>query len=193
MWIARRLRALVAVVAIVSAACAEPPDREMQQAQGAIDAARAAGANVYAVDEFNAAQLALTNAEAAVEAGDYRLALSHAVDSRDRAQHSAQLAADGKAVARVEADRAITALNDAVSAARTTAAAAQKSRARASDIETATTALSHAEGQLQEARTRYDSGEYMAVVTLASEARTVLEAAFAALTALPPAAPRRAR
>src|SRR5436190_334264 len=41
----RRLTLSLAVVAAVSsAACGDPPEKEMQQAQGAIDAARAAGA-----------------------------------------------------------------------------------------------------------------------------------------------------
>src|SRR5688572_14820112 len=34
--------------------CAEPPTREMDQAQGAIDAAKAAGAEKYAADEYTA-------------------------------------------------------------------------------------------------------------------------------------------
>ena len=37
---------------------------------------------------------------------DYRLALNHALDSRERAQNAAKQAADGKAAARAEADRA---------------------------------------------------------------------------------------
>ena len=67
----------------------EPPDKEMQQAQGAIDAARAAGADQYAHEEFAAAQEALTHANEAVEQRDYRLALNHALDSRERAQNAA--------------------------------------------------------------------------------------------------------
>ena len=38
-------------LALVSIACGgEPPDKEIQQAQGALDAARAAGADRYAAD-----------------------------------------------------------------------------------------------------------------------------------------------
>ena len=48
----RFLRLLPVFVAFVLAAgCGDPPDKELHQAQGAIDAARAAGAEQYAVEE----------------------------------------------------------------------------------------------------------------------------------------------
>ena len=60
----------------------------------------------YARDEFAAAQDLLKRAGEAVAQRDYRLALNYALDSREQAQNAARLAADGKASARVEADRA---------------------------------------------------------------------------------------
>src|SRR6476646_8902770 len=65
--------ALLAIASLV--ACGEPPDKEMHQAQGAIDAARAAGAETYAPAELKAAVDALTRAQDAVAQRDYRLAL----------------------------------------------------------------------------------------------------------------------
>lgn len=189
-WIRQGLLASLTLVVI---ACAEPPDREMQQAQGAIDAARAAGADVYAVEEFDAAQLALANAQAAVTARDYRLALSHAVDSRDRAQQAARMAADGKAVARVEADRALTRFADAIEAARAAVTAAQGSRIHAAVMTRATDALSHADRQLQEARTAFDGGAYARVVTITTDALPPLQVAAADLAAAQLPAARRAR
>jgi glutathione S-transferase len=79
----------------------------MNQAQGAIDAARAAGADTFAADEFRAAVDALARSEEAVQAGDYRQALSHALDSRERAQNAAKMAVDSRAYARGDAERAI--------------------------------------------------------------------------------------
>ena len=92
---------------ILSASCAEPPNKEMNQAQGAIDAARAAGADRFAAAEFTAATDALKRSEEAVAAGDYRQALSHAIDSRERAQNAAKMAVEGRADARGQAERAI--------------------------------------------------------------------------------------
>ena len=40
---------------------------------------------------------ALKNATAAVDQGDYRLALNHAIDSREQAQNAARVAADTRA------------------------------------------------------------------------------------------------
>ena len=93
--VARRLLLSLAIVAaIAGAACGDPPDKEMQQAQGAIDAARAAGADQYAHDEFTAAEDALKRAHDAVDQRDYRLALNDALDTRERAQTAAKEAVE---------------------------------------------------------------------------------------------------
>src|SRR5262245_63937587 len=89
---------------LIASACGEPPDKEIQQAQGAIEAAKEVGADEYAHDEFSAAQAALKNANDAVEQRDYRLALNHALDARDRAKTAARQAVDRKSAARVDAD-----------------------------------------------------------------------------------------
>jgi hypothetical protein len=49
-----RLLVLLCTIALC-AACSEPPQKEIDRAQGAIDAARAAGAERYATAEFAAA------------------------------------------------------------------------------------------------------------------------------------------
>ena len=71
------------VVVLVAISCAEPPHKEMDQAQGAIDAARAAGAEQYAAAEFTAATKALAQSNEAVTARDYRLALNYALDRNE--------------------------------------------------------------------------------------------------------------
>lgn len=105
----RALTALPLVFAaiVLAAACAEPPDKEMNQAQGAIDAARAAGAEEYAADELANAVNTLERSRAAVTARDYRLALAHALESREHAQNAAKAAVDGRAKARGDAERVI--------------------------------------------------------------------------------------
>ena len=69
---------------LAAGGCGEPPSKEMHQAQGAIDAARAAGAERYAADTLAAAVKALAQADLAANQRDYRLALNHALDSRER-------------------------------------------------------------------------------------------------------------
>ena len=102
---ARRLAFIF--ITIVSVSCAEPPHKEMNQALGAIDAARAAGADKFAAAEFTAATDALKRSEDAAASGDYRQALSHAIDSRERAANAARMAVTGRADARGHAERAI--------------------------------------------------------------------------------------
>jgi hypothetical protein len=111
--------ALVLLLCVLAAGCGEPPSKEMHQAQGAIDAARAAGADVYARDEYAAATAALKQAEDAVAQRDYRLALNYALDSRERAQNAAREAATARAQARSTAERMLAEVTAALAAAGT--------------------------------------------------------------------------
>jgi hypothetical protein len=194
----RVVRSIANVIAIIAAlgaaACSgDPPDKEIQQAQGAIDAARAAGADRYAIEEFAAAQTALKRAHDAVAERDYRLALSDALDSRERAQNAAKMAADGKAQARVAADRAIQAATDALAAARTALKGAETARVAAKAAASMRAAVADGERQLQEARTTFDQGEYAATVTSCSAVTNALKAATGDLEAATAAAARRRR
>src|SRR5437879_3374387 len=128
MSFARRLLPVLFAAAVVAAACGEPPEKEMQQAQGAIDAARAVGADEYAHDEFVGAQDALKHAREAVDQRDYRLALNHAIDSRERAQNAAKTAADRRGAARATAESAIGAAAAALADARLKLKAAESAR-----------------------------------------------------------------
>ncbi len=97
----------IALLLILCIACAEPPSKEMNQAQGAIDAARAAGAEQYAATELAAAVDALKRSDEAAAQRDYRLALNHAIDSRERAQNAAKSAGVARAQARGDAERLV--------------------------------------------------------------------------------------
>ena len=77
---------------VLCAACSEPPRKEIDRAQQAIEDARRAGAEQYAPETFAAATAALQQSHEAVDQRDYRLALSRAgVDCLE-------LATDGKLV-----------------------------------------------------------------------------------------------
>jgi len=188
-----RARALALIIALLlsTAACGgEPPEKEMQQAQGAIDAARAAGADQYAHEEFAAAQEALKHANEAVEQRDYRLALNHALDSRERAQNAAKLAADGKANARVDADRAISSATAALVAAQVKVRALESSRTSPRTLTALRRAVADAERHVQEARTAFERSDYaVATSTAAKVPETLSEVTRIAETA--PAPPVR--
>ena len=161
---ARALGLAVAVAAtVLSVACGSPPDKEIQEAETAIDAARAAGAEQYARDEFKAAQDALKQAREAVDQRDYRSALNHALDSRERAQNAAKEAADQKAAARGDAERAIANLTTALADARTRLKSAESARVASKTLAKPRQAIADGDHALQKARAAFGNGDYLAV------------------------------
>jgi len=157
----RRALLPLAAVLLVASACAEPPDKELHQAQGAIDAARAAGAEEYAAAELTAAQTSLSQAKEAVNQRDYRLALSHALDAGRSALSAAREAADQKALVRSESERAIAGLAAAVSEAEARVKTLHAARTAAAALATAETTLTDVSRVLQEARTALAAEKYL--------------------------------
>src|ERR1051325_9059375 len=109
---------LVALSCAVSSCRDDPPEREMQQAQSAIEAARAAGAEQLAREEYAAAQESLKRARTAVDQRDYRLALNNALDSREHAQTATKQTNDIRTKGKAESDRAIREASNALADAR---------------------------------------------------------------------------
>ena len=185
----RECRLLAFVILILSAGCAEPPSKEMNQAQGAIDAARAAGADRFAAAEFNAATDALKRSEDAAAAGDYRQALSHAIDSRERAQSAAKMAVEGRADARGQAERAIAEVATLLSQAQ-----AQLKNLRSRPLRGPRATVANAEKMLQEARAALAKEDYPAVDKALNGIAARLQAALAQIdTDGAPAGSRRKR
>ena len=160
----------------------------MNQAQGAIDAARAAGADRFAAAEFQAATDALKKSEDAVAAGDYRQALSHAIDSRERAQNAAKLAVEGRANARGEAERAISEAATLLSQAQ-----AQLKNLPGRPLRAPRATVANVEKMLQEARAALAIEDYDAVTKALSGASADLQAALKQIeaTVSPPASRRK--
>ena len=190
--------AVVSVAILVSsltASCGDdPPTKELQQAQQAIDEARASGADRYSTDEFNAAQDAVKHAQAAVDARDYRQALNDALDARDRAQNAAKDATDKKAKAKIEADRALHDAALAIVDARAKLRAAETAhRVPARTLVPVRRDITDAETHVQEARTAFDSGDYLSAIKGLDTAMQRLNDSLKMLqgTAPPAAAKRR--
>jgi hypothetical protein len=179
----RRLSALLLPLALV-AACSAPPQKELDMAQGALDAARAAGAEQYAVQEYSAASSALQQAHDAVSQRDYRLALTRALDAHDRAQDAAKAAADGKARARGEAEAAIAAASAAITQIRTRIAAAEAARMTRKDVAQSVNAADAADGAVQKARAAIKSQDYRGAREMVKEIPRQISAELIALDAL---------
>jgi len=173
MSLGRRCCSVTLVIAMswLMTSCGDdPPNKEIQQAQQAIDAAGTSGAERYAGDEFTAAKEALTRAKAAVVARDYRQALNDALDARDRAQTASRDTTDRKARAKDDADRGLHDAALALVDARAKLRAADVSR-RAPRLAAALRRdIADAETHVQEARTAFDSGAYLDANELLAQA-----------------------
>jgi Domain of unknown function (DUF4398) len=155
----RRLAAVLTAL-ILCGACAEPPQKEIDRAQGAIDAARAAGAERYAAEEFTAATSALQQAHDAVTQRDYRTALSRALTANERAQEAARQAADEKARTRAQAEVAITAAGNALQQLRTALTTAEAAKLSAQQLAPARKTAQRIDASLQEARAHVANERY---------------------------------
>jgi len=157
-----------------TAGCAEPPQKELDQAQAAIEVAIAAGAERFAPAELTAARAAVSQASEAVVQRDYKLALGHALDGRERAQVATQAAIDAQARLRDDSERAfreVTALLDRLREDRSSAAPTRIARAR---VRTARAAESRLSASLQKARASIDAQDYAAAQALLSRLKTEL-------------------
>jgi hypothetical protein len=155
----------------------------MDQAQGAIDAARAARADRYATTEYEAAVTALKRANEAVAQRDYRLALNHALDSRERAQAAAKEAADQQAALRSGAERRLGELTALLDQANQRLAAAEAARMPRRALMAPRAAIAAASGSLQKAGTEIHTGDYQASQARLSASAAQLRAAMTELDA----------
>lgn len=170
----------------------EPPNKELQQAQQAIDSARTSGAERYAKDEFTASQDALKRAQAAVVARDYRQALNDALDARDRAQTASKDTVDRKVTAKADADHALHNAALAIIDARAKLRAVETSHRATRPAAAVRRDVTDAEKHVQEARTAFDNGDYLAALDLMSAPmQRLTDSAHALDAAAPPASSRR--
>jgi len=151
----------------------------MDQAQGAIDAARAAGADRYATEQYNEAVKALENANTAVTQRDYRLALNHALDSRDRAQNAAKEAGVQQGVLRSGAERRLGQVTAQLDQARRRLQAAEAGHVSRRLLTAPRIAIADAEASLQKAGTDIQEGNYQESQTRLAESAKKLQTAIA--------------
>jgi hypothetical protein len=153
------------VAAVLVAGCGDPPNKEMDQAQGAIDAARAAGADRYAATEYTAATDALKRAQDAVAQRDYRQALNEALDSREHAQNAAREAADTKAQLRGEVERDMAQIASLIAEANTRLNAATRARVPRRTVDGPRRELAAVDESVQKAGAAMRADDYLAART----------------------------
>jgi len=177
------------LLVLLASGCAEPPNKEMDQAQGAIDAAQAAGADRYAISEYSAATDALKNANTAAAASDHRLALSYALESWEHAQNAVRNAADAKARVRVDVDHASTELAALIVEGRTLLDTASRAGVPQTRLALPASELTAAASHLQEAGEAVDRGDYLGASAALEDVRGQLDDAIASISDAHPAQP----
>jgi hypothetical protein len=175
-----RLPRLAVAALLCLSACAAPPNKEMDQAQGAIDAAREVGAEQYAAAEYAAATASLQQARDAVAQRDYRLALNHALESGEHARAAAREAADTRARLRGEAERGIVEATALLAQANTRLTAGQRTLPRRTSRD-AQRAIAQITADLQKAGTAVEQGDYLAAQPLLKGLKERIEKVLAAL------------
>jgi hypothetical protein len=176
---------VIGLLLLTAAGCSEPPNKEIDQAQTALDIARVAAADKYAADEYNAAASALQKARAAVDQRDYRQALNYAIDSRQRSQDAINQAADGKARAQRAADDLIGFVSKRALEVQARLRAAEASRVPAKDLRDLRAVVSEAQSGLQEARAEIGGGNYEKATASLVAVREKLDAAVRRMDTVP--------
>lgn len=183
---------VTAVLLLATAGCSGPPQREIDQAQSAVDAARAAGGERYASAEYAAASSSLQKAHAAVEQRDYRQALNYAIDSRQRAVDAERQAADGKARAKTTTEalygEVATLANRLQAALRAAETAVPPKALRAGQA-----SLRDVRALLQKASASMTGGNYEDATKTLTEVRGKIDAALVAVQKIPPRPTRKRR
>ena len=166
------------LAALLLAGCAAPPNQEIGDAQNALKAARAAGAERYAAESYTAAAEAYRVANEAVLAGDYRLALNRAIESRDFAQTALRAAEEAHAQAREDAQRQLEDLRAQIARLTADIEAADGSRA-ARRLRDVRATLTLAQTELQEAGAALERDDLDAAQATMADVRVRLDVAAA--------------
>jgi hypothetical protein len=163
----------------------------MAQAQGAIDAARAVGAERYATQEFGAATTALAASNEAVTQRDYRLALNHALESREHAQNAAREAADARARIRGEAERSMAEIAALLAQANHAVSDAETARTPRAALRDVRETLAQVNSAVQKAGAAMKADDYLAAGPMLKGVKEQIEKAIADIEEARPGRRRR--
>jgi len=175
----------IGLLLLALAGCSEPPQKEIDEARSAIDAAKAAGADLYAPEEFAGAATTLQKAHAAVDERDYRQALSYAIDARQRAVEASRLVPDARAHAKAAAEAELKKTTDRVAHLESVLRTAQGAGASAQELRASRDTLAAARRVLQETRTALDGQKYAEANTLLHGVRENVDLASSTAESIP--------
>jgi len=176
---------VIGLLLLAATGCSEPPRKEIDQAQTAVDLARTAGADRFAAEEYTAATTGLQKARDAVAQRDYRQALSYAIDARQRAQNAIRQAGEARARAQRAIDKLITAVNARATELQTRLKTAETAHVPAKELRASRGAVADVQKGLQEARTEIGAGNYDKAGEILTAVRKKLDAAVQDVERIP--------
>jgi predicted S18 family serine protease len=176
----------IGLVLLALAACSEPPQKEIDEARSAIEAAQAAGAQTYAPEEYAGATATLDKARASVDQRDYRQALSYAIDARQRAIEASRLVPEARARAKAAADAEFKKTSDSVTHLESVLRAARDGGVSVQELRASRQTLDAAHHVLQEARTALDAWKYAEASSLLRGVRENVDTAAKGVASIPP-------
>ena len=181
------IRLLLVALPLLCAACAAPPNKEIADAQNALKAAHAGGAEQYAPNDYAQAEDAYRRANQAVLAGDYRLALNYALESREHAQNASRQSADANVRARDEVQRLMADVASLL--AQTVALTEEAGRANVSPriVREARQSLAQVNGDVQKAGAAMAEKNYVGARPLLLGVKGRLEKTIASVQRVMPA------
>ncbi len=149
--------------------CAEAPKQDIEAAQAALQAAKAAEADRYAADQFKAVQDSLDAAMAEIQQQDSKFALMRNYDrakamlqsALTAANAAAQAAATNKEAARVEADTLKKQLEGSIAAAKELMKKAPKGKEGRAALEMIQNDINTLEASVAEITNAYSSGDFL--------------------------------
>jgi hypothetical protein len=165
----KRIAVVFAVFALlVFVSCAKPPEQEIQKANTAIEAARAAEAEEYVPDSFQAAMDSLRAAEAAKTEADGKFALFRSyskakalyISAEALANQAAQDAAVEKERVKQEVTNQLAEAKAVLDTANAALAKAPKGKGSKADIELIKNDLAAAQASFDEANNDFNAGKY---------------------------------
>ncbi|MGC8722982.1 MAG: hypothetical protein ACP5VF_03820 [Acidobacteriota bacterium] len=174
----RKLTASLLVLALAAlVACAKPPQQQIDAAKAALQAAKAAQADVYAPDALKAAEdkAAALDTELAAQQSkffkSYKVATQLTTELQQLADTAKQDAIAGKAKAKADAEASITAADASVTAAREALKTAPKGKGSKADLEAMTKDVDDAAAAIETAKSDATAEKYMEAKTTADSAK----------------------
>lgn len=154
---------------VLAAACAKAPDTEMNEAQTSLnDARNAAQADVWAPEEFQAAQRSFDAAEAEVEMQNERFSMTRNFDkarelyaqAKVDAEKAKRAASQNKEAARQDSEESLQLAIAAVDAAREALSKAPRTKGTRADIELFSSDLNGLDASIEDVRAAIASQDY---------------------------------